>query len=71
MIAVKAYYDGHVFVPLGKMQFKVNQQAMIVVDEQPAVAKKSCRGIASKYANPALIEKEADVASMTFAEAEK
>ena len=70
MVAVRAYYDGHVFVPLGQMTFRVNQQAMVVVDELPLDAKKSCRGIAAKYANPALIEKESAVASLAFSEAE-
>ena len=44
----------------------MNWPAMVVVDETPIVAKKSCRGIASKYANPSLIEKESKVASLAF-----
>ncbi len=71
MVAVKAYYDGHAFVPLEKRLFKNQQPAIIVVDEEkPAAEKKSCRGIASRYANPALIEQEAAVASMAFSGAE-
>lgn len=71
MIAVKAYYDGHAFVPLEKRLFKNMQSAIIVVDEEkPATEKKSCRGIASQYANPALIEQESEIASMAFSGAE-
>ena len=71
MIAIKAYYDGHAFIPLEKKLFKNRQSAIIVVDEEKTVTeKKSCRGIASQYANPALIEQESEVASMAFSEAE-
>lgn len=34
MIALKAYYDGHAFVPLEKRLFKNRQQAVIVIDEE-------------------------------------
>ena len=66
MLAVKAYYDGKVFVPLGHMNFKLNQQAMIVVEDIPVTGKKSCRGIASKYANPQLIQQEEKIISEAF-----
>ena len=33
MRAVKAYYDGHSFVPLQKYDFKLHQQAVIVVED--------------------------------------
>ena len=67
MIAIKAYYDGHAFVPLEKRLFKNKQAAIIVVSEEnPTTEKKSCRGIASKYANPSLIEQESAVAAMAF-----
>ena len=39
-------------------------------EEKPATEKKSCRGIASQYANPALVEQENEVASMAFSGAE-
>ena len=60
MIAVKAYYDGKAFVPLEKLAFKLKQQAIIVLDDEKHVDKslKSCRGIASAYANPDLISQE-------------
>ncbi|MCR5763573.1 MAG: hypothetical protein K6G00_09360 [Treponema sp.] len=67
MLAVKAYYDGHVFVPLEQMKFKINQQALIVVDEEIAGVKGTCRGIASKYADPALIKRENEFISGAFA----
>ena len=67
MIALKAYYDGHAFVPLEKRLFKNKQTAIIVVSEDNSIIeKKSCRGIASKYANPSLIEQESAVAATAF-----
>ena len=33
MRAVKAYYDGHTFVPLQKYDFKPQQQVLIVVED--------------------------------------
>ena len=66
MVAIKAYYDGHVFVPLGQVKFKKNQQAMIVVEETPVTTKKSCRGIAEKYAKPELVAQEEDFITETF-----
>ena len=44
---------------------------MIVVseEEQTQSEKKSCRGIASQFANPSLISKEHDYASQAFSEA--
>ena len=70
MVAVKAYYNGTAFIPLDKRIFKLNQQAMIVVsdEELPKAEKKSCRGIASQFANPSLISKEQEYASMAFSE---
>ena len=60
MIAIKAYYDGNSFVPFEKRSFKFHQQAIIVLDEEKSAEKttKSCRGIASAYANPSLIPQE-------------
>ena len=67
MIALKAYYDGHSFIPLEKKVFKPRQTAIIVIDEEmPVSKKKNCRGLASEYANLKLVEKEADIASMAF-----
>ncbi len=70
MVAVKAYYNGTAFIPLDKRVFKLNQQAMIVVSDEvlPKVEKKSCRGIASQFANPSLISKEQEFASKAFSE---
>lgn len=72
MIAVKAYYNGSAFIPLEKKVFKSGQQAMIVVDDlYPTENKsKSCRGIASEFANPDLIEKESEIASFAFSGAD-
>ena len=67
MIAVRAYFDGNYFIPIGSRKFKRNQEALIVVDEQPDFDKKSSsRGLASEYANPALIPKESEIASEAF-----
>lgn len=67
MIALKAYYDGHAFVPLEKRLFKNRQQAVIVIDEEPVPQKKtSCRRIAAQYANPTLIAQEESVIAMAF-----
>lgn len=33
MLSLKAYYDGNAFVPLKKMNFRKNQEAVLVVDE--------------------------------------
>lgn len=66
MLAIKAYYDGHVFVPLGQVKFKMNQQAMIVVEEPPVKIKKTCRGIAEKYAKLERIAQEESVVAETF-----
>ncbi|MCR5621501.1 MAG: hypothetical protein K6G18_06560 [Treponema sp.] len=68
MISVKAYYNGTAFIPLENNSFKLNQQAIIVVEEPKEVSgpQKTCRGIASKYANPNLVEKEASVISEAF-----
>ncbi|MCR5400231.1 MAG: hypothetical protein K6E78_01395 [Treponema sp.] len=70
MVAVKAYYNGTAFIPLDKRVFKVNQQAMIVVSDEETLKteKKSCRGIASQYANPSLISREQEVAANAFSE---
>ena len=70
MVAVKAYYNGKAFIPLDKRVFKINQQAMIVLADEdlPNSEKKSCKGIASQYANPSLISKEQDYASKAFSE---
>lgn len=65
MIAVKAYYDGNAFIPFEKKSFKKNQQALIVIEET-SISQKKCRGIASEYANPSLIEKESEIAAETF-----
>ncbi len=68
MIAVRAYYDGSAFIPLDNRLFKLNQPAMIVVEEakDDSIPQKTCRGIASKYANPDLIKKEASFISEAF-----
>lgn len=68
MIAVKAYYDGNAFVPLERLSFKFQQQAIIVLDEEKTVQKKikSCKGIASLYANPDLISQEEKAAGDAF-----
>ena len=67
MIAIKAYYDGHAFIPLEKRLFKNKQVAIIIIDEEKSIEKKkSCRGIAAEYANPTLIEQENSVAAMAF-----
>ncbi|HAZ96369.1 hypothetical protein [uncultured Treponema sp.] len=68
MIAVKAYYDGKSFVPLGNIAFKLKQSAIVVVDEENDSAEKSvsCRGLASRYANPSLINLEQETASAAF-----
>lgn len=67
MIAIKAYYDGNAFVPFENKFFRKNQTALIVVEETENL-KTTCRGIASKYANPSLIEKESEIASLAFSE---
>ena len=67
MIAIRAYYDGHAFIPLEKRFFKDKQAAIIVIDEEKITEqKKSCRGIAAEYANPTLIEQENSVAAVAF-----
>ena len=67
MIAVKAYYNGRAFIPLERRSFLKNQQAVIVIDDSELpVSNKTCRGIAAKYANPALIEKESQAISEAF-----
>ncbi|MCR5124248.1 MAG: hypothetical protein K6B43_03530 [Treponema sp.] len=67
MIALKAYYDGHSFIPFEKRIFKNRQTAIIVIDDENAPNKKnSSRGLASEYANPALIEQEEKIAAMAF-----
>ncbi len=68
MIAVKAYYDGKSFVPLGNIAFKLKQTAIVVVDEEDDSAEKSvsCRGLAANYANPSLIHLEQEVSSSAF-----
>lgn len=68
MIAIKAYYDGKSFVPFEKRSFKFHQQAIIVLDEEKSAEKttKSCRGIASAYANPSLISQEEIAAGNAF-----
>ncbi len=68
MIAVKAYYDGKSFVPLGNISFKLKQAAIVVVDEENDSVKKSvsCRGLAAGYANPSFIQLEQEVASAAF-----
>ena len=69
MIAIKAYYDGHAFIPFEKRLFKNKQVAIIIIDEEKSTEKKkSCRGIALEYANPALIEQENSIAAMAFKE---
>lgn len=72
MIALKAYYDGHSFIPFEKRSFKNKQTAIIIIDEEtlPTI-KKSCRGLAAEYANPTLIEHEESVAAMAFSGADK
>ena len=38
MVAVKAFYDGRVFVPEGHVSAKINQEAIItLLDPQPAI----------------------------------
>ena len=71
MVAVKAYYNGTAFIPLDKRGFKLNQQAVIVVsdEEMSKSEKKSCRGIASQFANLSLISKEQEYFSKAFSEA--
>lgn len=73
MTAVKAYYNGTSFIPLEKRAFRKNQQAMIVIDDfdQISASKKSCRGIAAKYANASLINREQDFAGAAFTASEK
>ncbi len=71
MLAIKAYFDGNVFVPIEQMDFKINQPAMIIIAEPATTEKKSCRGIAAKYANPALIAQEESVAALAFSESDK
>ncbi len=68
MTAIKAYYNGTYFVPLEKRSFRKNQQAVIVLDDfdQTYASKKSCRGIASKFANVSLIDREQEFASAAF-----
>jgi hypothetical protein len=34
MIAVKAYYNGHVFVPKSPVSAKINQEAIITLPDQ-------------------------------------
>ena len=68
MVAVKAYYDGRALIPFDKINIKLNQQAIIVIEDniKSPVLKKSAKGIASKYANPALIAKEESAISQAF-----
>ena len=68
MIAVKAYYDGKSFVPLGNISFKLKQSAIVVVNEENDSGEKSvsCRGLAASYANPSLIHLEQETASACF-----
>jgi hypothetical protein len=37
-----------------------------VDEEKIVIEKKSCRGIASQYANPTLVEQEDSIAAMAF-----
>ena len=64
MIAIQGYYDGQTIRPLEDFSAVKNQRVIItIMDEfvettRKQEAKKSARGILSKYANPDLIPKE-------------
>lgn len=64
MVAVQGYYDGQAIRPLEDFSAVENQRVIItIMDEfvettRKQEAKKSARGILSKYANPDLIPKE-------------
>ena len=63
MLSVQGYYDGSAIRPLEEIVAKPNQRVLIMImddflneNDKAEVAK--LRGALSKYANPALIEKE-------------
>ena len=63
MLAVQGYYDGTVIKPFEKITAKTGQRVIITVmddfiEPRELPAKKSMRGVLSKYANPALAKKE-------------
>ena len=68
MITVKAYYNGRAFIPFENKNFKRNQQAMIIIEDsdQKTQLKTSWRGIAAKYANTSLINKEKEIMEQAF-----
>lgn len=63
MLAVQGYYDGVAIQLLEKIIAKPNQRVIITVMDEfvepaKAVRKKGMRGVLSRYADPALAEKE-------------
>ena len=67
MVAIKAYYDGKYFVPLDEMKFRPQQTAIIVVEDDVLSEKtSSCKGLASAYAKPELIQFEEELIATTF-----
>lgn len=67
MVAIKAYYDGKYFVPLDERKFRLQQTAIIVVEDDVLSEKtSSCRGLASDYAKPELIQFEEELIATTF-----
>ncbi len=63
MLAVQGYYDGITIKPLEAIPAKPNQRVIITVmdeymDSKATSVKQGIRGILSRFADPALIEKE-------------
>ncbi len=63
MLAVQGYYDGISIKPLEAIPAKPNQRVIITVmdeymDSKATSVKQGIRGILSRFADPALIEKE-------------
>lgn len=61
---------GLTYFTLGGWRKKENRKRIIDEETLPTI-KKSCRGLAAEYANPALIEHEESVAAMAFSGADK
>ena len=63
MQAIQGYYDGAAIRPLEVIEAKPNQRVIITMmddflETREATGGKSMRGVLSRYANPALAEKE-------------
>lgn len=70
MTAVKAYYDGHTFVPLQRYDFKPQQQVLILVeDEDDEYSQEFASSLLSSKSE--IEEKRAAGTLKTFATAEE